>query len=116
MSRMLPGLTGEFATILADPPWRFLNRTGKMAPEHRRLRRYETMATPDICRLSRSQITQLPWWPTIIALLTKSPIPIGATHDRSGPHTSRAYAAADGRSDPSRSAFAPANRNCSSTS
>jgi hypothetical protein len=31
-------LTGQrFSTILADPPWRFLNRTGKMAPEHRRL-------------------------------------------------------------------------------
>ena len=27
----------RFATILADPPWRFTNRTGKMAPEHRRL-------------------------------------------------------------------------------
>jgi N6-adenosine-specific RNA methylase IME4 len=34
----------SFATILADPPWRFSNRTGKMAPEHRRLRRYRTMS------------------------------------------------------------------------
>ena len=25
----------KFSTILADPPWRFTNRTGKMAPEHR---------------------------------------------------------------------------------
>jgi N6-adenosine-specific RNA methylase IME4 len=41
----------KFATILADPPWRFVNRTGKMAPEHRRLSRYETMTTPDICAL-----------------------------------------------------------------
>jgi hypothetical protein len=32
-----------FRTILADPPWRFLNRTGKIAPEHRRLNRYGTM-------------------------------------------------------------------------
>jgi hypothetical protein len=30
----------KFATVLADPPWRFVNRTGKMAPEHRRLSRY----------------------------------------------------------------------------
>ena len=29
----------RFATVLADPPWRFQNRTGKMAPEHRRLNR-----------------------------------------------------------------------------
>ena len=30
----------RFATVLADPPWRFTNRTGKVAPEHRRLTRY----------------------------------------------------------------------------
>lgn len=41
-------VTGQFGTILADPPWRFQNRTGKMAPEHRRLRRYETMSIHDI--------------------------------------------------------------------
>lgn len=40
-----------FQTILADPPWRFANRTGKVAPEHRRLSRYETMATEDIAAL-----------------------------------------------------------------
>jgi N6-adenosine-specific RNA methylase IME4 len=38
----------RFATILADPPWRFQNRTGKMAPEHHRLSRYGTMELPDI--------------------------------------------------------------------
>jgi N6-adenosine-specific RNA methylase IME4 len=32
-----------FGTILADPPWQFQNRTGKVAPEHRRLARYATM-------------------------------------------------------------------------
>ena len=47
----LPGLTGEFQTILADPPWRFQNRTGKMAPEHKRLRRYETMSLEEICAM-----------------------------------------------------------------
>ena len=41
----------KFHTILADPPWRFINRTGKVAPEHRRLSRYETMTTSEICDL-----------------------------------------------------------------
>lgn len=41
----------RFGTILADPPWRFQNRTGKMAPEHRRLSRYETMTLEDIASL-----------------------------------------------------------------
>jgi N6-adenosine-specific RNA methylase IME4 len=43
--------SGQFGTILADPPWRFTNRTGKVAPEHGRLRRYATMSLDDICRL-----------------------------------------------------------------
>lgn len=47
MSR-LAGLYGEFGTIVADPPWRFANRTGKMAPEHRRLHRYRTMTLEEI--------------------------------------------------------------------
>jgi N6-adenosine-specific RNA methylase IME4 len=45
-------LTGRrFGTVLADPPWRFVNRTGKVAPEHRRLSRYGTLSTDDICAL-----------------------------------------------------------------
>lgn len=47
--RKLDGNT--YRTVLADPPWRFLNRTGKVAPEHRRLSRYETMTTEQICQL-----------------------------------------------------------------
>lgn len=39
----LPQVEGGFRTVLADPPWRFTNRTGKVAPEHRRLDRYSTM-------------------------------------------------------------------------
>jgi N6-adenosine-specific RNA methylase IME4 len=35
-------------TILADPPWQFANRTGKVAPEHRRLNRYATLTLPEI--------------------------------------------------------------------
>ena len=46
----------RFATILADPPWQFTNRTGKVAPEHRRLSRYGTMTLPDICALPVAQI------------------------------------------------------------
>lgn len=38
----------RFGTIMADPPWQFQNRTGKMAPEHRRLSRYSTMTLPQI--------------------------------------------------------------------
>ncbi len=47
----LPNLTGKYSTILADPPWRFQNRTGKVAPEHARLRRYETMSINEICAM-----------------------------------------------------------------
>ncbi len=46
----------SFATILADPPWRFTNRTGKMAPEHRRLSRYATMTFDDILELPVAQL------------------------------------------------------------
>lgn len=38
----------KFKTVLADPPWQFSNRTGKMAPEHKRLRRYTTLKLEDI--------------------------------------------------------------------
>lgn len=35
-------------TVLADPPWQFANRTGKMAPEHKRLNRYSTLTIDQI--------------------------------------------------------------------
>lgn len=41
----------KYRTIYADPPWQFANRTGKMAPEHKRLNRYSTMKLEDIKRL-----------------------------------------------------------------
>ncbi|QBK30019.1 MT-A70 family methyltransferase [Roseitalea porphyridii] len=47
-----------FSTILADPPWRFQNRTGKIAPEHRRLSRYDTMTLDDICDLPVSLVAE----------------------------------------------------------
>ncbi|WP_245884219.1 MT-A70 family methyltransferase [Hartmannibacter diazotrophicus] len=46
----------RFATILADPPWQFMNRTGKVAPEHRRLSRYGTMALDEIKALPVADI------------------------------------------------------------
>jgi N6-adenosine-specific RNA methylase IME4 len=43
-----PGIVGTYSTILIDPPWRFHNRTGKVAPEHHRLHRYETLSFEEI--------------------------------------------------------------------
>ncbi len=48
----------KFATVLADPPWRFQNRTGKMAPEHRRLSRYGTMDLHEIMELPVAQVVR----------------------------------------------------------
>jgi N6-adenosine-specific RNA methylase IME4 len=42
---------GSYGTILIDPPWRFQNRTGKIAPEHRRLRRYATLSLDELKKL-----------------------------------------------------------------
>ena len=50
----------RFHTILADPPWQFANRTGKMAPEHRRLSRYATMQLPEIKALPVASIVEEP--------------------------------------------------------
>lgn len=47
----------RFHTVLADPPWRFLNRTGKVAPEHRRLARYRTLSTEAICQIPVAEAT-----------------------------------------------------------
>ena len=54
-------MAGErFRTILADPPWRFQNRSGKVAPEHKRLARYETMDLQEICALPVAEIAAEP--------------------------------------------------------
>ena len=47
----------KFATILADPPWQFQNRTGKVAPEHKRLSRYGTLTIEEIKSLPVSAIS-----------------------------------------------------------
>ncbi|HWE54631.1 MAG TPA: MT-A70 family methyltransferase [Acidimicrobiales bacterium] len=50
------GTDEPFGTVLADPPWRFANRTGKVSPEHRRLSRYDTMTTAEIAALPVSNV------------------------------------------------------------
>lgn len=45
----------KYKTILADPPWQFQNRTGKVAPEHKRLTRYGTMKLDEIKQLPVSE-------------------------------------------------------------
>jgi N6-adenosine-specific RNA methylase IME4 len=49
---------GPFATVLADPPWRFVNRTGKVAPEHRRLDRYDTLDVHEIAALPVAEVVE----------------------------------------------------------
>jgi N6-adenosine-specific RNA methylase IME4 len=46
----------RFGAILADPPWQFQNKTGKVAPEHRRLSRYATLTFTEIERLPVPQV------------------------------------------------------------
>jgi N6-adenosine-specific RNA methylase IME4 len=64
LSRIIPDLNtlvdrGErFVTILVDPPWRFTNRTGKVAPEYKRLHRYETMSLNEIKTLPVEALAQ----------------------------------------------------------
>lgn len=48
----------RFKTIMADPPWRFQNSTGKIAPEHKRLNRYGTMTLADITALPVETIAE----------------------------------------------------------
>jgi N6-adenosine-specific RNA methylase IME4 len=50
----------HFRTILADPPWQFINRTGKMAPEHKRLARYSTMSLDQISALPVNKLAADP--------------------------------------------------------
>lgn len=48
--------SGKYGAILIDPPWRFANRTGKIAPENKRLRRYPTMSFEEIAALPVGEI------------------------------------------------------------
>lgn len=51
MTTPLPSISDGWGTVLADPPWRFANRTGKVAPEHRRLSRYDTLTVAEIAAI-----------------------------------------------------------------
>jgi hypothetical protein len=53
---LLSKVGGRSSTMLADPPWQFQNRTGKMAPEHKRLLRYPTMELEEIAGLPVAKI------------------------------------------------------------
>ena len=46
----------KYRTIYADPPWQFQNRTGKVAPEHKRLNRYGTMTLNEIKQLPVAEV------------------------------------------------------------
>ncbi len=48
----------KYRTIYADPPWQFQNRTGKVAPEHKRLNRYETMTLNEIKSLPVKEVSE----------------------------------------------------------
>jgi N6-adenosine-specific RNA methylase IME4 len=50
----------KFHTILADPPWQFHNRTGKVAPEHKRLNRYSTLSLEEIKGLPIDDLADKP--------------------------------------------------------
>jgi N6-adenosine-specific RNA methylase IME4 len=68
---LLEKVKGPFSTIYADPPWRFQNRTGKMAPEHQRLLRYPTLTLEEILelpvnRLAASQAHLYLWVPNAL--------------------------------------------------
>src|SRR5579872_1321392 len=68
---LLTRIRGHFGTILADPPWRFQNRTGKVAPEHQRLLRYPTMTLEEILempvpKLSAAQSHLYLWVPNAL--------------------------------------------------
>jgi N6-adenosine-specific RNA methylase IME4 len=47
----------QYGTVLADPPWQFQNKTGKVAPEHRRLNRYGTLSLDEIVSLPVGDIS-----------------------------------------------------------
>ena len=64
-------LRERFGSILVDPPWRFMNRTGKVGPEHRRLHRYRTMSLEEIAslpvgRLARPRSHLYLWCPNAL--------------------------------------------------
>src|SRR5262249_17279230 len=56
LNSRLEGIGQRFGALLVDPPWRFANRTGKVAPEHGRLHRYRTLALEQIQALAVGEL------------------------------------------------------------
>ena len=65
----------KFGTVLADPPWRFANRTGKIAPEHWRLARYCYLWVPNAL---------LPYGLRVLARLILEKARLSADFERAG--------------------------------
>lgn len=70
---LLEKVVSQYSTIVADPPWRFQNSTGKVAPEHRRLLRYPTLSLQEIMalpvgRLAATQSHLYLWVPNALLM------------------------------------------------
>ena len=55
---LVGSISGSFGSILADPPWRFNNRTGRIAPEYRRLLRYRSLTFQEILALPVGELAE----------------------------------------------------------
>lgn len=53
---LLPQISSTYSTILADPPWQFRNRTGRISPEYGRVYKYPTMNLQEIINLPVSRL------------------------------------------------------------
>ena len=68
----------KFGTVLADPPWQFINRTGKVAPEHRRLNRYgAALGVAEICALPVADAIAAPTSASLSLGSQRAPAPTG---------------------------------------
>jgi N6-adenosine-specific RNA methylase IME4 len=61
----------RWTTIYADPPWPFQNRTGKIAPQHKRLWRYSIMTLDEIqtlpvCEVAAERAHCYLWCPNAV--------------------------------------------------
>jgi N6-adenosine-specific RNA methylase IME4 len=64
---LLQCAAGErFATVLADPPWRFDNRTGKVAHEHRRLMTLDEIKALPVAKIVKPTAHLYLWVPNAL--------------------------------------------------
>ena len=57
MAKINFNIVGKFGAILADPPWEFKNKTGKIAPQHKKTSRYKTLSLEDIKSLPVERVS-----------------------------------------------------------